>query len=143
VDLENLEVSKGNIRMQDGDVTMNGAHGGFDIELEDGDLHLTRSRLENASIHTEDGDVDLDLEPSPELDLDVFTRSGSVRIGLAPESRIRYSVETRSGRLRVALPGATSVHESKDRISGDWKGSQGRLRVITIDGPVDVRSTPR
>ena len=141
VDLENLDVPKGNIRMQDGDVTLNGGRGNFDIELEDGDLHMTRSRLENASIHTEDGDVDLELDVSPRLDLDIFTRSGSVRVGLAQSSSVRYSVETKAGRIRIALPGATGGRESKDRASGDWNGGDGRLRVVTIDGPVELRQT--
>jgi DUF4097 and DUF4098 domain-containing protein YvlB len=143
VDLENLDVQKGDVRMQDGDVTMNGARGSFDIELEDGDLHMTRSRLENASIHTEDGDVDLDLDASPRLDLDAFTRSGSVRVALAEGSSVHYSVETKTGRIRVSLPGITGGRQSKDRASGDWNGGEGRLRVITIDGPVELRQASR
>jgi putative adhesin len=143
VDLENLDVQKGNVRMQDGDVTMNGARGSFDIELEDGDLHMTRSRLENASIHSEDGDVDLDLDSSPKLDLDVFTRSGSVRVGLAPGSSVHYAAETKTGRVRIALPGASVERQSKDRASGDWNGGDGRLRVVTIDGPIDLRQSAR
>lgn len=141
--LENIEVPKGNIRMQDGDVMLENARGNFDIEMEDGDLHLNRGRLENASIHTENGDVDLDLDQAPQLDLDVFTRSGSVRIGLESGSSVRFGVETKEGRLRVNLPGATGVRESKDRVTGDWNGGTGRLRVITIDGPVDVRQRSR
>jgi len=143
VDLENLDVQKGNVRMQDGDVTMNGARGSFNIELEDGDLHMTRSRLENASIHCKDGDVDLDLESSPRLDLDVFTRSGMVRVGLAQGSSLHYTVETKTGRIRVSLPGAAGGRESKERASGDWNGALGRLRVVTIDGPVELRQSPR
>lgn len=141
--LENVDVPKGNIRMQDGDVTLLNVRGNFDIEMEDGDLHLTRGRLENASIHTENGDVDLDLDLSPELDLDVFTRAGSVRVGLEPQSSVRFAVETKEGRLRVDLPGATGVRDSKDRVTGDWNGGAGRLRVITIEGPVDVRQRSR
>jgi hypothetical protein len=129
--------------VQDGDLTMNGARGSFDIELEDGDLHMTRSRLDNASIHSEDGDVDLDLESSPRLDLDVFTRSGSVRVAFAQGSSIHYPVETKTGRIRVSLPGAAGGRESKDRVSGDWNGGEGRLRVVTIDGPVELRQASR
>jgi len=143
VDLENLDVQKGNVRMHDGYATMNDVEGNFDIELENGDLHMTRSRLENVSIHTEDGDVDLDLDSSPKLDLDVFTRSGSVRIGLAPESSIHYAAETKTGRVRVSLPGATALRQSKDRASGDWNGGNTRLRVVTIDGPIEVRQASR
>jgi hypothetical protein len=141
VDLENLNVQKGSVRMHDGDVTMNGATGNFEIELENGDLHMTRSRLENASIHTEDGDVDLDLDSSRDLDLEVFTRSGSVQVGLATGSSIHYSVETKTGRVRVSLPGATALRQSKDRASGDWNGGDARLRVVTIDGPIELRQT--
>ena len=143
VDLENMDVHKGKIRMQDGDLTMNGASGSFDIELENGDMHMTRSRIENASIHAEDGDVDLDLESSPHLDLDVFTRSGSVRVALVQGSSIHYAVETKAGRIRVSLPGASGGRDAKDRASGDWNGGEGRLRVVTIDGPIELRQASR
>lgn len=142
-ELEDVEIPKGNLHLEDGDLTITNARGSFDVDLEDGDLHMTRSRLDDASIHTEEGDVDLDLLASPHFDLDVFTRSGSVRIGLESGSSVRYSAETKGGRLRVSLPGATGTHESKDRVSGDWNGGDGRLRVITIDGPVDLRQRSR
>jgi putative adhesin len=141
--VEDVDIPKGDLHLEDGDLTITNARGSFDLDLEDGDLHMNRSRLDNASIHTEDGDVDLDLLPSEHFDLDVFTRSGSVRIELESGSSVHFSAETKGGRLRVNLPGATGLRESRDRLSGDWNGGNGRLRVITIDGPVDLRQRSR
>ena len=145
----------------DGDVTVEGWQADVAIRLEDGIAALrnvtagqVRASIEDGRItldgihadvfvNGENGNVDLDLESSPRLDLDVFTRSGSVRVAFAQGSSIHYAVETKTGRIRVSLPGAIGGRDSKDRASGDWNGGEGRLSVITIDGPVELRQASR
>ena len=141
VDLRDCHFGLCRIEGEDGEVRIEDCEGSFELDTEDGDQDAQRILAHRFEARTEDGDIELDLRRSEDLDLEVETGDGDVSVGLAAGFSLRFDVETDGGGIRVHLPDATFVENEDDHVKGQQQGGRGRLRIQTDDGDVRLRET--
>jgi hypothetical protein len=113
------------------------------IRMGDGDLRLTRARVQEIDVRSEDADLDLELLRQDGLACRIRGADGQVRVRVEAGSSVRFSVSTGDGGIRVDHPEATDVSRSGGRVSGRIGGGAGRLEVVTDDGAVVLEGLGR
>lgn len=126
-----LQTTSGDVRMQNvggnllvttasGDLMIQGIEGRLGIKTASGEIQVREAALQEVSLHTASGDVDLDLTRVPEREFEVKSISGDVHLALPYDAHLTVDASTLSGDIDCELP------HSKER--------SGRARVLTING---------
>ncbi len=127
------------IRHEDGDINVRDSEGNFDIETDDGDIDLYRIKTSRLNLQTNDGTVDVELQKTGDLDMDVRADDGSVNISLQEGISATFTIDVDGGRIRVDLPGAENIQKGRHWLSGTLNDGKGRIRIRTSDGNVNLQ----
>jgi hypothetical protein len=121
-----------------GEIHAEGIDGKVGVRSASGDLVFRRARLQEISISTASGDIELDLLSVPERAFEVKTVSGDVRVELPPDARLSVEVTTFSGDIHCDLP-----HERTRRRPGrttdlNINGGGTQAHFSSVSGDVSI-----
>jgi DUF4097 and DUF4098 domain-containing protein YvlB len=131
----------GRIGVSDGTLKMTKCAGDFEIAAQDGDIHLIAHRGRSLHVTIGDGDVDLELLPVDDLDVDVQAHDGDVDLLLARGTSASFLITTNDGSVRVSHPDLSKFEESDRGAYGEIGPGKGKIRVRCEDGTVRLRES--
>jgi DUF4097 and DUF4098 domain-containing protein YvlB len=126
---------------EDGEINIRDSQGDFDITGDDGDIELLRVKVEKLSIKTNDGDLELDLLETDQIDLDISTDDGNVTMDIERGISADFLLNSDDGKVRVDVPDIKNYEEGKRRKSGEIGRGRGRIRVRTNGGNISMRES--
>jgi len=138
LEIDRSSIPEGRLSLEDGDVTVSDSEGDFGVQVSDGSVSFRRVSSGNLRVRTEDGDVDLELAPRGSIDWDVQSGDGDVTLQFGQGASAAYKIDTEDGRIRLDLPDAAFGLKHADSAEGKIGGGQGRIRIRTEDGDVEV-----
>jgi len=139
------------LRHGDGDVTVTPTDGDVHIEqlqgevfvgVQDGEISVVNCQSERCRIRSEDGDIDLQLLQSDDLEAEIVSAGGDFAIALAAGTPLTFSLESDDGDIRLGLPGAEILQQDETSLKGRLEGGQGRRRIQTDDGGIRLHEMP-
>ena len=123
-----------------GDITLSNIKGKVGVRTASGDINVHGASLDDLSVHTASGDVDLVLRSTPDRDFEVKGISGDVNITLPADSRLTIEVSSLSGDISSRFQ-----HEMERRGPGRGRSTTLRIngggptaRISTVSGDVDI-----
>ena len=126
-----------------GDLHFNGVQGKLGAHSASGDVTVLNAELDDVSVHSSSGDVEIDLRKLPEGEWGVRSVSGDVDVTLPGDAKLTAEVKTLSGDVHCSLP-----HE-RIRL-GTARGKQlvingggPTVRMETVSGDVNIRPNTR
>lgn len=137
-----LHEVKGNILASSasGDITINGVEGKLGVRTVSGDIDVDRARLQDVSVSTTSGDVEVELHTTPEREFEVKSVSGDVNVTLPGDSRLTLEVSTLSGDISSRFQ-----HEMERRGPGRGRSTTLRIngggldaRISTVSGDITI-----
>ena len=139
IDIFRSTIPDGRIRAGDGLLNIGDTRGDFDIELDDGDADLYRLLSKRLYYQSNDGDVDIELLKTDDLDLDIRTDDGDVKLVLEEGISVTFTIDVDDGRIRVTLPSGEITQKDDRWMSGKLLDGKGRIRIRTEDGDVTLK----
>jgi len=136
--INGCELFECRLDMEDGDIQIQNSHGSFDITSDDGDVIFDRIRAERLYIRANDGNIDLDLLASDQIDADIKTDDGPVRVNLEKGFSTGFYAYSDDGRIRIGLENIEDFEDERHAKSGEIKGGKGRIRIRTTDGNITI-----
>lgn len=140
VSIDGLVAASCILRYEDGDVRISRATGDFRIDGDDGRLRLFDTAARRLRVETGDGDIELRLRQSTEIDYEIETDDGDVDIRLPAGVSATFSIDVDDGSIRLDLPEETDIRERRGRASGTLGDGNGRIRITAEDGRITVRA---
>lgn len=141
VRLTECEIPYSRLHLEDGNVRITRSSVSLDVELDDGDLTLNQTKAEKLNIQSEDGDINLELLKTDNLDLDITTDDGDVDIDLEKGISTSFYLHSYDGRVNVELSEIENFEDERHTKSGQIRGGNGRIKVHTSDGNINLRET--
>ncbi|MBN2185151.1 MAG: DUF4097 family beta strand repeat protein [Candidatus Krumholzibacteriota bacterium] len=127
------------IRGMDGLLNIGDTRGDFDIELDDGDADIYRLLSKKLYYQSSDGDVDIELLKTDELDLDIRTDDGDIKLLLEEGISVTFTIDVDDGRIKIDLPSGVITQKDDHWMSGKLRDGKGRVRIRTEDGDVTLK----
>ncbi len=127
------------IRAMDGFLNICDTKGDFDIELYDGDADIYRLLSKRLYYQSNDGDVDIELLKTDDLDLDIRTDDGDIKLLLEKGISVTFTIDVDDGRIKVDLPSGEITQKDDHWMSGKLRDGKGRVRIRTEDGDVTLK----
>lgn len=127
------------IRLEDGDLDLFECSGDFDVVTADGNIRMSRLKAENVEVQVSDGDIDLELLSSDQLNLLMRAGDGNVDVELDPKISATFDLQTRDGRIRVHSKSVSDLREERRRTTGRFGDGGGNIEITTSDGDITVR----
>ncbi len=140
--IAHAECDRIGLSAHDGNVRVDESRGEFEVLTDDGHVRFDAVAASACRIRTEDGDLDLELADAGPIDWDLRTDDGDVRIRVPGELNARFTLESEDGGIDVDLPGADDVHEDAHGVAGRLGAGDGRIRVATESGHIEIRERP-
>ncbi len=107
-----------------GDLRIEGMEGTLGARTASGDLRARGLRLDDVSVSTASGDIELELEKLPQRDFEVKTVSGDIELKLPDGSRATFEFHTISGEIRCGF--------SREQVS--YKVGRNRQTTLQLNG---------
>jgi hypothetical protein len=124
--------------MEDGDARVQNSVGSFDVTSDDGDVVFDQTQAEKLYVRVNDGNLDLDLLSSENIDADIKTDDGPVRLNLEKGFSTSFYTYSEDGRIRVELENIENFEDERHSKSGAINGGRGRIRIRTSDGNITL-----
>lgn len=86
-----------------------------------------------------DGDVDIELLKTDELDLDIRTDDGDVKLLLEKGISVTFTIDVDDGSIKIDLPSGEITQKDDRWMSGKLRDGKGRVRIRTEDGDVTLK----
>jgi DUF4097 and DUF4098 domain-containing protein YvlB len=134
--LESVRLSRAVIETEDGDVRVRGGSGVFDIRVDDGDVRFEDVECVDLVVESEDGEIELGLLGEGAIQWRVDTEDGDVTLRAEGELDAEVDLATDDGRIRHDLEERGG--DRRDAVRGRLGDGQGRLRIRTEDGDIDL-----
>lgn len=139
--LTDCKIPYGRLHGEDGNIRIAHSSISMDVELDDGDLTVNQTQAEKVNVQSEDGDIDMMLHKTDNLELDITTDDGDVDIDLEKGFSTSFYLHSYDGRVNVELPEIANFEEERHTKSGKIRGGHGRIEVRTSDGNITLRET--
>jgi len=136
--LTGCEISECRLDMEDGDARVQNSVGSFDVTSDDGDVVFDQTQAEKLYVRVNDGNLDLDLLASENIDADIKTDDGPVRLNLEKGFSTSFYTYSDDGRIRVELENIENFEDERHSKSGAINGGRGRIRIRTSDGNITL-----
>ncbi|MGB7297635.1 MAG: DUF4097 family beta strand repeat-containing protein [Candidatus Aminicenantales bacterium] len=128
------------VESEDGNVTVRQSGGSFDITVDDGNVVMENIKAQLLHIVTADGDIEVELLAGPTLDAELQTDDGDIRIDLERGFPVSFNVSADDpDYIHLDLEAIEGYKEDRYGKSGSINGGDGRLRIRTADGDVEIR----
>lgn len=148
-----LQSTSGDVRLQkiggnalvnssSGDIRIKGAQGRLGARSASGDLEVEDASLQEVSVTSSSGDIDLELLAMPEREWEIKTVSGDLNVFLPHDARLTAQVHTLSGDINCGFP-RSQVTYNPGRGRGEStlliNGGGPLARFNTVSGDVSVK----
>jgi hypothetical protein len=126
-----------------GDINFSEPEGKLGARTASGDITIDRARLQEVSVHTASGDLNLDLRTQPERAFEIKSVSGDVEVKLPHDSRLTVEVHTLSGHIDSDFKGESNIEKRHPGKRGtiEINGGGLRARVHTVSGDITLIPT--
>jgi DUF4097 and DUF4098 domain-containing protein YvlB len=124
-----------------GDVSVNDLEGKLAVRTASGDIKAQTIGVDEVSVNTASGDVELDLTLLPERNFDLKTVSGGISLLIPFDSAFKAEVRTLSGSISCGFPRSaveyTARHKRETILT--INGGSRTLQLQTVSGDVTLR----
>ena len=140
VTLTACELESGRIEGEDGNVTVRQSRGSFDIGLDDGNVVMEKIEARELNVGAAEGDIEVELLAGPTLDAELQTDDGDITVELERGFSVSFHISADDpDYIRLDLENMEGYKEDRYGKAGSINGGEGRLRVRTDDGDVEIR----
>jgi hypothetical protein len=124
-----------------GDLTVNDLEGKLAVRTASGDIRAQTISVEEVSVNTASGDVELDLTRLPERIFDLKTASGNLNLYIPFDSAFKAEVHTLSGSISCGFPRSAVEYTARHRRETilTVNGGNKVLQLQTVSGDVTLR----
>ncbi len=131
-----------------GDITVAGLEGKMGVRTASGDIRTRDLSLDELSMHTSSGDLQLDMVKLPEKDFEVRTVSGDLTVFTPADAGFKLETRTVSGSVTCGFPRDKVKYQANGRreTSLEVNGGGGlTIQVSTVSGDINInpRRQPR
>lgn len=143
-----VQTSSGDLRAQDlsgntliksasGDIDIRRLEGKLGISTASGDVGVREAGLDEISVHSASGDIELDLMRVPQHDFELKSVSGDIEVKLPADGRLTVEASTFSGDIDCALPYERQRRGPGRAITLIINGGGPPARFSTVSGNID------